>query len=57
MNSNMDFIKLVRRGRPIAVVKPAPGMDAKAFAKQHQHSEFIKSVVTLRRLGAGINHR
>jgi len=54
----VDFLKLCRRGRPIEIVKPAPGMDAKTFERQHQHSEFEQSIVYLRRhCGAGINHR
>jgi len=54
----IDFLKLCRRGRPIEVVKPAPGTDAKTFERQHQHTEFERSVAYLRRhCGAGINHR
>ena len=54
----VDFLTLCRRGRPIEIVKPAPGMDAKTFVRQHQQSEFEKSIVYLRRhCGAGINHR
>lgn len=54
----VDFLKLCRRGRPVEIVKPAPGMDAKTFDKQHQRAEFEKSIAYLRRrCGAGINHR
>jgi len=54
----VDFLKLCRRGRPIEIVKPSPGMDAKTFEKQHQQSEFQRSIDYLRRhCGAGINHR
>jgi len=54
----VDFLKLCRRGRPIEVVKPPPGTDAKTFEKQHQQSEFQRSIAYLRRhCGAGINHR
>ena len=54
----VDFLKLCRRGRPIEVVKPPPGTDAKAFEKWHQQSEFQQSIAYLRRhCGAGINHR
>ena len=54
----VEFLKLCRRGRPIEVVKPPPGTDAKTFEKQHQQSEFQQSIAYLRRhCGAGINHR
>ncbi|MFC1762952.1 sugar phosphate isomerase/epimerase family protein [Planctomycetota bacterium] len=53
----VDFLRLCRRGRPIDVIKPVPGMDSKAFEKQHQRKEFEKSIAYLRnRCGAGINH-
>ena len=52
------FLKLCRRGRPLDVVKPAPGMDTKTFERQHQHTELKKSIVYLRHhCEAGINHR
>jgi len=54
----VDFLKLCRRGRPVEIVKPSPGMDAKMFEKQHQQAEFQQSIGYLRRhCGAGINHR
>jgi len=54
----VDFLKLCRRGRPIEVIKPAPGTDAKAFEKQYQRTEFERSIAYLRRhCGAGRNHR
>lgn len=54
----VDFLTLCRRGRPIEIVKPPPGMNAKAFQRRHQQSEFNKSIDYLRRhCGAGINHR
>ena len=54
----VDFLALCRRGRPIEIVKPVPGIDVKTFEKQHQRTEFEQSIVYLRRhCGAGINHR
>ena len=54
----VDFLKLCRRGRPIEIVKPTPGMDKKTFERQHQQSEFERSIAYLRRhCGAGVNHR
>jgi sugar phosphate isomerase/epimerase len=54
----VDFLKLCRRGHPIEVVKPAPGMDTKVFERQHQRTEFEKSIAYLRHhCGAGINYR
>jgi len=54
----VEFIKLCRRGRPIQVVKPPLGTDAKTFEKQYQQSEFQQSIAYLgHHCGAGINHR
>ena len=54
----VDFLKLCRRGRPIETVKPAAGMDTRTFERQHQHTEFEKSIAYLRRhCEAGMNHR
>lgn len=53
----VGFLKLCRRGRPIEVVKPPTGMDDQVFEKQNQRSEFQRSIVYLRRCGAGVNHR
>lgn len=48
-----DFLALCRRGRPLQVVKPPAGADAKAFERQYQRAEFERSVAFLRRLGVG----
>ncbi len=42
-----DFLKLLRRGRAIPLVKPSEGEDAKEFDKQHQRAEFEKSIAYL----------
>ncbi len=44
----VDFLKLCRRGRAIAIDQPAPGMNKKEFEQQHQRSEFLKSIEYLR---------
>jgi len=49
-----DFLALCRRGRPLEVVKPPAGTDAKAFEKQYQRDEFERSVACARRQGAGL---
>lgn len=50
----VDFLALVRRGHPIEIVKPAPGVDQTTFDRQHQKAEFEKSIAYLRRhCGAG----
>jgi len=43
-----DFLKLVRRGRPIPIAKPAEGEDPKAFERNHQRFEFEQSIAYLR---------
>lgn len=49
-----DFLKLIRQGRPIPLLKPAAGENAKEFDKQHQLAEFEKSISYLRqRCGVG----
>jgi len=54
----VDFLRLCRRGHPIDIVQPPTDTDAKTFERQHQHSEFEKSIAYLRRhCAAGINHR
>ncbi len=54
----VDFLKLCRRGRPLNVVEPPPGVDARTFDEQHQRREFEKSIDYLRRhAGAGINRK
>lgn len=54
----VDFLKLLRRGRPMETAKPASGMDAKTFEQQHQRIEFERSIEYLRQhCNAGINHK
>jgi sugar phosphate isomerase/epimerase len=54
----VDFLRLCRRGRPMEVVKPTPGVGAKTFEQQHQRTEFEKSIAYLRRhCDAGINYK
>ena len=54
----VDFLKLLRRGRPIETAKPAPGMDPKTFEKVHQRAEFERSIAYLRQhCTAGINYQ
>ncbi len=54
----VDFLTLVRRGRPMEITKPAPGEDARAFDQAHQRAEFEQSITYLRtHCAAGINHR
>mgnify|MGYP002630029490 CR=1 FL=1 len=43
-----DFLKLMRRGRPIPIVKPADGEDPKVFEQNHQRFEFNQSIAYLR---------
>lgn len=43
-----DFLKLMRRGRPIPIVKPAEGEDPKLFEQNHQRFEFNQSIAYLR---------
>jgi sugar phosphate isomerase/epimerase len=53
----VDFLKLLRRGRPMEIAQPAPGVDARTFDKAHQHAEFEQSVAYLRKhCAARINH-
>ncbi|MDA3823879.1 MAG: sugar phosphate isomerase/epimerase [Bacteroidales bacterium] len=50
-----DFLKLVRKGHPLDIASPLPGTDKKVFEKEHQESEFLKSINYLRlECGAGI---
>lgn len=49
----VDFLALCRRGHPIDVDLPPEGMDRKEFDKQHQRTEFLKSIDCLRCCGAG----
>ena len=43
-----DFLKLMRRGRPIPIVKPIEGEDPKVFEQNHQRFEFEQSIAYLR---------
>ena len=49
-----DFLALCRRGRPLEIVKPPAGTDAKTFEKQYQQAEFERSVAAVRRQGVGL---
>jgi len=51
-----DFLKLMRRGRPIPIVKPANGEDPKEFEKNHQRFEFEQSIAYLRNV-CGVGKR
>ncbi|MBL7146546.1 MAG: sugar phosphate isomerase/epimerase [Phycisphaerae bacterium] len=54
----VDFLKLLRRGRPMEIAKPAPGVDAKTFEKVHQQAEFEQSIAYLRQhCAADINQK
>ena len=44
----VDFLKLLRKGQPIPLVKPPAGMDKKQFDQQHQKAELLKSFDYLR---------
>lgn len=44
----VDFLKLVHRGRSTDVKEPPPGGNKKEFDRQHQQSEFLKSIRYLR---------
>ncbi len=45
----VGFLKLCRRGRPIEIDQPEPGMNQKQFDQQHQQAQFLKSIEYLRR--------
>ncbi|MBT5903922.1 MAG: sugar phosphate isomerase/epimerase [Opitutaceae bacterium] len=44
----IDFLKLVRQGRPIPVAQPKNGQSQREFDQQHQRAEFERSIRTLR---------
>jgi len=44
----VDFLKLVRQGRPLPVDEPGAGENQREFDQQHQRREFEKSIRTLR---------
>lgn len=50
----VDFLALCRRGRPLDLVKPPAGTDAKTFEKAYQRAEFERSVAFFRQHGAGL---
>lgn len=51
----VDFLKLVRRGRPIEVASAPEGTDNNTFDTEHQINEFLKSAAYLReKCGVGI---
>ena len=50
----VEFLALCRRGHPIPVDLPPPGMSRNEFDRQHQQGEFRKSIDCLRRCGAGL---
>ena len=51
----VDFLALVRQGRPATIDEPAEGQDRRAFEREHQHGEFLRSIAYLRdHCGAGL---
>jgi sugar phosphate isomerase/epimerase len=51
----MDFLKLARKGSPIAVAQAPPGMEKKAFDMQNQEEELLRSIKYLREeFGVGL---
>jgi hypothetical protein len=50
----IDFLALCRRGRPVELIKPPAGADAKSFERNYQRTEFERSVAFVRRHGAGL---
>jgi len=50
-----DFLRLIRRGRPLEIAKPPEGTDKETFDIESQQSELLKSLEFLRReCGAGL---
>mgnify|MGYP001813396455 CR=1 FL=1 len=50
----IDFLALCRRGHAIDIERPDDGDDIKEFDRQHQRTEFLKSIEYLRQnCGAG----
>ncbi len=43
------FLALCRNGHPLKIQQPPAGTDAKEFDRQHQKSEFTRSIAALRR--------
>jgi sugar phosphate isomerase/epimerase len=51
----IDFLALVRQGKPAEIDLPAEGQDQKTFNQEHERSEFLKSIAYLREhCGAGL---
>jgi 3-oxoisoapionate decarboxylase len=44
----IDFLKLVRKGKPAKIDKPAEGQDQKTFDQEHERHEFLRSIAYLR---------
>ena len=44
----IDFLKLVRKGKPARIDKPAEGQDEKTFDQEHERNEFLRSIAYLR---------
>lgn len=40
----MPFLKLVRKGKPLSIIEPVTGKELKAFDKEMQKSELLKSI-------------
>jgi hypothetical protein len=40
----IDFLKLVRKGKPAKIDKPAEGQDEKTFDQEHERNEFLRSI-------------
>lgn len=53
----VDFLNLVRRGKPLETEEPPSGTDQNTFDIRHQEQEFLKSVLFLRNeCGAGLKN-
>ncbi len=44
----VDFLRMARKGSPMDVAQAPPGMDKKAFEKQNQEEELLRSIKYLR---------
>lgn len=49
----VPFLALCRRGRPLEVELPPPGVTPRDFDQKHQHAELERSIASMRRHGAG----
>ena len=53
----VDFLKLIRQGKPLEIEEPPPGTDKKTFDTRHQEDELLKSIKYLRdECGAGLKN-